>query len=217
MTDNYSLDAQSRTVTGKKVGQLRRDGMVPAVIYGASKASTPIQIAEKPLTMMLMKAGGTHLIDINVDGSPQTVIAREVQRDILRGKILHVDFLAVDADKTIETEVPVHFINESPAVETKQGIIVAGTNTVRIEALPRYLIDIIEVDLSSLARVGDAIFVRDLVLNENVRAVSDPDELVVRVAATAAAISDEAAEQEMEGVSAEPEVIARGKQEEEDF
>jgi large subunit ribosomal protein L25 len=217
VTDNYSLDAQSRTVTGKKVGQLRRDGMVPAVIYGASKASTPIQIAEKPLTMMLMKAGGTHLIDINVDGSPQTVIAREVQRDILRGKILHVDFLAVDADKTIETEVPVHFINESPAVETKQGIIVAGTNTVRIEALPRYLIDIIEVDLSSLARVGDAIFVRDLVLNENVRAVSDPDELVVRVAATAAAISDEAAEQEMEGVSAEPEVIARGKQEEEDF
>lgn len=217
MTDNYSLDAQARSVTGKKVSQLRRDGMVPAVIYGASKSSTPIQIAEKPLTMLLLKAGGTHLIDISVDGSLQTVIAREVQRDILRGNILHVDFLAVDADKTIETEVPVHFINESPAVETKLGIIVAGTNTVRIEALPRYLIDIIEVDLSKLARVGDAIFVRDLILNENVRAVSDPDELIVRVAATAAAISDEAAEQDTEGTSAEPEVIARGKQDEEDF
>ncbi|PJF28067.1 MAG: 50S ribosomal protein L25 [Phototrophicales bacterium] len=216
VTDNYSLDAQVRSVTGKKVGQLRRVGMVPAVIYGAGKASTPIQIAEKALTTTLLKAGGTHLIDINLDGSSQTVIAREVQRDILRGTILHVDFLAVDADKPIETEVPVHFINESPAVETKQGIIVAGTNTVRIEALPRYLIDVIEVDLSGLTRVGDAIFVRDLVLNENVRAVSDPDELVVRVAATAAAISDEAA-QEIEGVSAEPEVIARGKQEEEDF
>lgn len=216
MTDNYSLEAQARSVTGKKVSRLRHDGMVPAVIYGASKASTPIQIPEKALTLTLLKAGGTHLIDISVDGSLQTVIAREVQRDILRGNILHVDFLAVDADKTIETEVPVHFLNESPAVETKLGIIVAGTNTVRVEALPRYLIDVIEVDLSKLTRVGDAIFVRDLVLNENVRAVSDPDELIVRVAATAAAISDEAAEGE-ERVTAEPEVIARGKQDEEDF
>jgi large subunit ribosomal protein L25 len=215
VTDNYSLDAQARSVTGKKVGRLRRNGLIPAVIYGAGKPSTPIQIAEKALTMTLLKAGGTHLIDIHLDGVSQTVIAREVQRDILRGTILHVDFLAVDADKPIETEVPVHFINESPAVESKQGIIVAGTNTVRIAALPRYLIDVIEVDLSKLSRVGDAIFVRDLVLNENVRAVSDPDELIVRVAATAAAISDEAAEEQI--VSAEPEVIARGKQEEEDF
>ncbi len=217
MAENYSLEAQPRSLTGKKVAQLRRSGMIPAVIYGANKPSTPIQIAEKALTMTLLKAGGTHLIDIKLNGSAQTVIAREVQRDVLRGTILHVDFLAVDADKPIETEVPVHFVNESPAVETKQGIIVAGTNTVRIEALPRYLIDVIEVDLSRLTRVGDAIFVRDLVLNDKVRAVSDPDELVVRVAATAAAISDEAAEQTLESVSAEPEVIARGKQEEEDF
>jgi large subunit ribosomal protein L25 len=215
VTESYSLDAQPRSVIGKKVGRLRRNGLIPAVIYGAGRAPTPIQVAEKPLTMTLMKAGGTHLIDINLNGSRQTVIAREVQRDILRGTILHVDFLAVDADKPIETEVPVHFVNESPAVESKQGIIVAGTSTVRIAALPRYLIDVIEVDLSKLARVGDAIFVRDLVLNENVRAVSDPDELIVRVAATGAEAVEEAAEGE--AVSAEPEVIARGKQEEEDF
>lgn len=216
MADIYTLDAQMRSVTGKKVGQLRRAGLVPAVIYGAKRPPVHVQIPERSLTMTLLKAGGTHLIEMNIDGNSQTVIAREVQRHVLRGSILHVDFLAVEANKTIETEVPVHFINESPAVATKQGIVVSGTNTIRISALPRDLIDVIEVDLAILKRPGDAIHVRDLKLGAGLQIVSDPDEVVVRVAGTAGAVSEEAA---VEGtpVSAEPEVIARGKQEEEDF
>lgn len=216
MAENYTLDAQARTVTGKKVSQLRRQGLVPAVIYGANRPAISIQIPHRALQLTLLKAGGTHLIEMNVDGKPQTVIAREVQRHILRGDILHVDFLAIDASKPIETEVPVHFFNESPAVQLKQGVLVTGMNTIRIEALPADLVFSIEVDLASLKRAGDSIHVRDLKLGDKLRVVGDLDEVIVRVAQTAAAESD--ADAALETVtSAEPEVISKGKQEEEDF
>jgi large subunit ribosomal protein L25 len=215
VAETYTLDAQLRTITGKKVSQLRGQGLVPAVIYGAKFEPVHVQIPHRALQLTLLKAGGTHLINMNVGDSVQTVITREVQRHVLRGDIMHVDFLAVDATTLIETEVPVHFINESPAVQTKQGILVTGMNTVRVEALPADLIYTVEIDLSKLMRPGDAIHVRDLSLGAKIRIVSDPDEVVVRVAVTAAAESEEA--ESAEAVSAEPEVIARGKQEEEDF
>ena len=101
MAETYTLDAQPRAVTGKKVSQVRQQGLVPAVIYGSGRPSIHVQIPQRALQLTLLKAGGTHLIEINVDGKAQTVIAREVQRHVLRGDILHVDFLAIDVNKVI--------------------------------------------------------------------------------------------------------------------
>ncbi|MBZ0289687.1 MAG: 50S ribosomal protein L25, partial [Anaerolineae bacterium] len=96
MAENYVLEAQPRTVVGKKVGALRRSGMVPVIVYGPQTEPINLQIEYRPLQIALMKAGGTNLIDIRYDGGSQVVLAREVQRDVLRGDIMHVDFFAVD-------------------------------------------------------------------------------------------------------------------------
>lgn len=211
MAEKYTLDAQTRTVFGKKCGALRRQGLIPGVVYGPKIEPLHIQVPLRPLQVTLMKAGGTHLISLTIDGKTQPVLAREVQRDVIRGDILHVDFMAVDMQSKIRATIPVHFVNESPAIAQRLGIQVNGANSIEIEALPADLPDHIEVDLAKLAEVGDSIHVRDLDLGAKISIVSEPDEMLVRVAALAEEETETLAE---EGVSAEPEVIGRGKKEE---
>ena len=215
VAETYTLNAQTRTVTGKKVGQLRRDGLVPAIIYGKSTEPVAIQIPYRALQLTLMKAGGTHLIDIDVDGTAYNVLARDVQRHVIRGDIMHVDFMAVDASTLISAEVPIHFINEAPGVRAGIGILLHAINKLTIEALPADLVSSIEVDLSSLKDVGDTTLVGDIVTGEKIKLMDDPEEMVVRLVPTPAAVSE--AEEEAEAAAAsEPELVARGKRDEED-
>ena len=213
---DYVIEAQPRAVVGKKVGQLRSQGIVPIVVYGPRIETLSLQVPYRPLEVALMKAGGTNLIDITADGKTHTVLAREVQRDVLRGKILHVDFFAVDMSAKIRIDVFIHLTGESPAVTTNTGILVQGTTNLTIETLPSHLIQQIDVDISSLAAIGDAIHARDLNLGEGITIVNDPDELIVRISQTSAARSEEEeAAEAAEATTAEPEVIGRGKKEEE--
>lgn len=213
MAETYTLDAQKRTLIGKQVGQLRRAGIVPAVVYGARIAPIHVQIDARQLTATLLKAGGTHLITMNIEGKPQQVIARDVQRDIIRGDILHVDFLAVDASTKVRTEVPLAFVGEAPAVQMGLGILLHGLSTLEIEALPADLVERVEVDLSPLKSLNDSIHVRDLKLGDKLTVLTDPDAMIVRVTVTSAAASEAAVE--LEERSAEPEVIEKGKKQEE--
>lgn len=214
MAETYTLEAQPRTLIGKKVGQLRRAGIIPVVVYGAKVEPMHLQINERILTSTLYKAGGTHIINLNVDGKSQQVIARDVQRDVLRGTILHVDFLAIDATTRISAEIPVHFTGEAPAVSTGQGILMSGITSVTIEALPSDLIDRIDVDLSPLKDVNASIHVRDLNLGDKITILTDEDAMIVRVITTAAQEAAAAAEEDTEVSSAEPEVIEKGKKDE---
>ena len=214
MAESYSLDAQTRAVTGKKVGQLRVQGLVPAVIYGAKFNPVAVQIPYRPLEIALAHAGGTHLININFDGNTQSVITREVQRDILRGTITHVDFLAVDATTRITADIAIQLVGESPAAETRIGELVFQTTTLSIEAVPADLIDAVEVDISGLKAIGDSIHVRDLNINPNITVLNDPDELVARINPIRELVEEEVVEGE--GAAAEPEVITKGKADEED-
>jgi large subunit ribosomal protein L25 len=147
---DYTLEAQARTVVGKQVGQLRAQGLVPVIVYGPRIQPLNLQIPYRVLELTLAKAGGTNLIDITVDGKTQTVLAREVQRDFLRGTIMHVDFFAVDESATIRTDIFVHLVGTSPAVTAGLGILLNGTSTITIETLPSKLINQVEVDLSKL-------------------------------------------------------------------
>ncbi|MBK8032681.1 MAG: 50S ribosomal protein L25 [Chloroflexi bacterium] len=214
MADNYTIDAQARSITGKKVSQLRNQGLVPAVVYGEAVQPVHVQIPYRALEVALMKAGGTHLITLSVEGQAHTVITRDVQRDILKGKITHVDFLAVSATTKLKTEVPVHFTGEAPAVALRVGVLNTVTPYVEVEALPADLIDHIDVDLSSLKMVGDAIHVRDLKLGDKVVAVTDEDTVIVAVGIIGAGAAEEPVEGEV--TSAEPEVIQKGKIEEDE-
>jgi large subunit ribosomal protein L25 len=213
VAETYTLDAQKRTLIGKQVGQLRRAGIIPAVVYGARTAPIHVQIDARQLKATLLKAGGTHLITMNIEGRSQQVIARDVQRDVIRGDILHVDFLAVDASTKVRTEVPIAFVGEAPAVQMGMGILLQGLSTLEIEALPADLVERIEVDLSPLKSLNDSIHVRDLKLGDKLTVVTDPDAMIVRVTVTSAAVSEAAAE--LEERSAEPEVIEKGKKQEE--
>ena len=215
MAETFSLDAQSRAVTGKKVGQLRVQGLVPAVIYGARFEPVSVQVPYRPLEIALRNAGGTHLININYDGKSQSVITREVQRDILRGTILHVDFLAVDASTRITADVQIHLVGDSPAVDQRVGVLLQQLTTLSIEAVSADLIDLVEVDISGLAAIGDAIHVRDLNINPNITVINEPDELVARINPLRE-VTEESIAAEGEVAPAEPEVIAKGNIEEEE-
>lgn len=214
MADTFNLEAQSRTLTGKKVGQLRRQGLVPVVVYGTKMAQpVSLQINQRALTATLMKAGGTHLIELNVDGTAHTVLARDVQRDVIRGEIIHVDFQAVDLNQKITATVQVHLTGESPAAETRIGVLSQVVNALTVEALPSNLIDSVPVDISSLKEVGDAIHVRDIDLGSKVAILNDADDLIVHITAIVAPVEEETSE---ETTSAEPEVIRREREEDEE-
>ncbi len=212
---DITLEAQPRTLVGKKVSQLRAQGIVPIIVYGPRTEPLTLQVPYRPLEVALMKAGGTHLIDLKVDDKTITVLAREVQRNVLRGDILHADFFAVDESEAISADVHIHLEGSSPAVDMGLGMLLTGTNTITIETLPSKLLDVIPVDVSVLKAPGDAIYVRDLDLGPEIKILNDPDEMIVRVAQTSAARAEEEAEEET-GALAEPEVIQRGKVEEDE-
>jgi large subunit ribosomal protein L25 len=213
VAENYTLEAQARTITGKKVSQLRRSGLVPAVVYGSKIDAFNIQIPYRELQSTLLKAGGTNLISVVVDGNSTPVLAREVQRSVLRGEIMHVDFLAVDMTQTIRAEIPVHVVGEAPAVRNGLGVLVQLANTLVIEALPADLINRVDVDVTKLKNVNDAIHVSDLDLGDKVTIIGEDDEMLVRIVMEAEEVEEE---EEEELTGAEPEVIAKGKEDEED-
>jgi len=208
VADTYTLDAQSRTVTGKKVGQLRVQGLVPAVIYGAKIQPIHLQVPYRALELTLRKAGGTNLIDVNIDGSVQTVLARSVQRDVIRGSILHVDFLAIDKSVKIATDIPVHLVGESPAVNNRQGVLQHDLMVLHVEALPGDLIDQVTIDISNLKLYGDHITVADLKLPSGVTALVEPSAVIVRIVG-AKIVSEDGLD--AAPVVAEVEVISKGK------
>jgi large subunit ribosomal protein L25 len=152
-----------------------------------------------------------------VDGDTHQVLVREIQRDVIRGDLKHIDFLKVAMDVVIKTEVPIELIGEAPAVSEQGGLLVAGLSEIEVEALPSDLPDRITVDVSVLLEIDDAITVADLMIGERVEVLSEPDEIIAHVIYQAEEVIEE--EEEVEEViplDMEPEVIEKGKREEED-
>jgi large subunit ribosomal protein L25 len=208
------LNAKPRNVIGKAVKALRRQGWIPAVLYGRHISPLPIQVEGRELQRVLSQArGGARLITLQVDGETHLALIREVQREPIRREILHVDFQAIEMTEKIRVEVPVIFKGASPAVERGEGVLVHGLTHVEIECLPKDLIEAITVDLSVLDRVDAAIYVRDLQAPPGVTIVSDPDELIALVTAPAAEAIEEAP---LPAEAPEVEVIGRGKKVEEE-
>ncbi|HBD02554.1 MAG: 50S ribosomal protein L25/general stress protein Ctc, large subunit ribosomal protein L25 [Microgenomates group bacterium GW2011_GWC1_46_16] len=160
---NYALTAQKRTATGRKVKALRRDGIIPANIFGKKITSQSIQVAAKPLVETLKKAGETALINLTVEGdkAAHPVLISGYSQNPVTNALLHVDFHEVDLTVKTTAMVPLKAIGEAPAIAAG-NILVMLKNEVEVEALPADLPDIIEVDVTSLAEVGAHILAKDL-------------------------------------------------------
>jgi large subunit ribosomal protein L25 len=226
MTDQIVLEAKKRTITGKKVNRLRRQGFLPGIIYGKVGKEQldpiPIQLDLHEVSKTINTLTGSSLITVDVDGEEYPVILREVQKDIIYGTLRHVDFMAVSLTEKLQTAVPIELIGQAPAEITMAAVVVTGISELEIECLPQDLPDRIEVDATILEDIDSVIYVRDLEIPENIEVLSDPDELVAGV--TYVTIEEEEEEEEEEAELAElleedvePEVIEKGKKEEEEF
>jgi large subunit ribosomal protein L25 len=207
------IQATRRTVTGKKVGALRRAGKLPGVLYGHQTESTPILMELRDASRVLAHASSSQLITVNLDGKEFATLVREKQRDFIKGTLLHVDFQVVSLTEKIRTTVGIELSGTSPAVKDYNGVVVQELDEVEVEALPQDLPEKIVVDISGLTKIGDSVFVRDLNIPSGIEILNEPDEVVVIVTGAAPEISEE----EMAEEIAEPEVIERGKKEEEEI
>ena len=204
----FQLAAELRQARGRKNRQLRRDGFVPGVVYGPSTDPLSVQFPYRAVEVTLINAGGTNLIDIVVNGDTYPSLAREVQRDVVRGDILHVDFLAVDQSQRIGVEVPIVMEGTSPVVAAREGILITGRSSLTLEVFPSDIRDRIVIDLSTLTEMGSEVLVRDLTFGENVAVHNDPNEMLAKIVQPAAARADADLEEDAEDVE-----VADGEEE----
>jgi large subunit ribosomal protein L25 len=199
--ERVELPADSRDVRGKKVKQLRAQGLIPAVLYGPDTAPQAIQTEERPLVTALRQAGSTSLIDLTVDGEPEAyvVLARHVQRNPLTGRLLHADFYQVRLTEKVRTSPRLEFVGESPAVKEGTGVMIFAMTEVEVECLPTDLVNSIEVDLSVLEDLGDSIQVGDLPIPSGVTILADDGQVVVNLVAPRAALAEALEEELAEG------------------
>lgn len=210
--EQIELKVEKRTLVGKKVKSLRREGVIPAVLYGPKTEPIPIQCDGRELQHVLARAGGTNLIAVRIGdaGKPKMALARQVQRDAITDRLYHVDFYQVVMTEKVTAEVNIIFIGEPPAVQQKDFMLLQGADSVEIECLPGDLIHSIEVDLSNL-EIDDAIYVKDLQVPDNVTILTDGDELVAKVQHLYIPEEEEEVEEWIEEAPEEVEVIAKGR------
>jgi large subunit ribosomal protein L25 len=177
------LLVEQRQVTGKKVAQLRRAGILPANVFGKGIESQAIQLETEVLEHTLKAAVANEVIDLKVGkGEARPVVIYKIQRNPLNGSFLHADFYQVQLREKMRADVPLQFIGESEAVSTYNGVLLTTLDTVQVEALPLDLPSHIEVDISSITELEGAIHVGALRVPGNVTILTDPEIMVVKVA-----------------------------------
>lgn len=185
----FSFPAQLRTVTGKQVRRLRREGMIPGIVYGpVVEGTVPVMVDRRTFMKFYQAHGHSTLIDLEWDGGAESVFIREVQVDPLRRDPLHVDFFAPNLRRVIRAMVPLVMHN---ATSSSQAIFTEIRTDVEVEALPDRIPAQLDVDVSGLENVGDSLHVRDLTVPAGVELVTDGDDLIAQMAPTALPEADE--------------------------
>lgn len=213
MSKKVVLNATKRTVTGKQVSQLRRQGQLPGVIYGAHMEPINISLEAHSAGLTIPTLTSSSIVTLSVEGKEYQALVREKQRNYIKGTLLHVDFLAVSATETIRAYVAISQHGVAPAVKDYNAVLVTNLNEVEVEALPKDLPERFDVDLSSIKEVGDAIYLKDLTLPAGVTMLHDLEDAIV--VATGAA-KEEVEPVEGEVSETEPELVERKKKEEVD-
>ncbi|MEK7615484.1 MAG: 50S ribosomal protein L25 [Patescibacteria group bacterium] len=180
--EEFILNAKARTLVGRKNRELRDDGQVPAVVYGAGTAPTSISIDRNEFIKIYRRAGESTVLSLKINektGLP--VLIQEFQKDPIKNTISHVDFRCIDMNKEIEATVDIVFVNEAPAVKALGGTLVVSREYVNIRCLPTKLVRNIQVDLSTLVTFEDSIRVENLVVPEGIVIEDEPRLSIVSV------------------------------------
>lgn len=176
MGDKLTLKLDAREVQGKKVKQLRRDGIVPAVVYGPGMEPVVVQVDQVVMSKLYTAAGKHTPIHLTIGDKKRIAMIKDVETDHVKRRINHVSFHAVRQNKPIEAEVPIRLMGEGESEAEKSGLIVLQTlDSILIKALPLELPDALEVSILELKEPGDRVLVSDLVIPEGVEIVDNDD------------------------------------------
>lgn len=176
------LSASPRQVNGKAVKLLRRDGMLPAVVYGPDVESQSIQLDAHEFDLMRRRAGRNSLVDLTLDGgSPRPVMLHQIQEHPLTRRTLHVDFLAVNMREERTIDVPIAIVGESEAVEKLGGVLLHLRDALQVRALPDDLPSSLELDVTPLDTFEAVLHASDVRIPAGVALITDPSEPVARV------------------------------------
>ncbi len=211
------LKTEVRKSAGKKIAKgLRTKGLVPAVVYKGGKEALKLQIDERAFNEILhTKAGGNVIITLKMHDAAKekdrTVIIKEIQRGPIKGEVLHVDFYEISLTETLKVNVPVVPHGEAAGVKKDGGTLEHVMWEVQVECLPTAIPEKIEVDVSNL-NIGDAIYVKNIVVPEGVKILNDPELIIMIVKPPHV----EAPKEEVVAETAEPELIREKKEKEEE-
>jgi len=178
---NPQLSAAVRTITGKKVKQLRKQGIIPATIYGQEMTPMSVQFVEKEINSVFDHVGESGLVDLMLEGKKLPILFRNPQYHPVMGTLTHIDCFKVNLKEKINAFVPIEFIGESAAVKAGK-VLVEVVNEVEVEALPTDLPEKIEVDLAALETIDSEVTIADLIVDRTkVEIKNDPEQVVIKV------------------------------------
>ncbi len=184
MEKDVKLKTQIRDCKKEKNILLRKNGFIPACVYGSEFKNLEVKLKLSDFEKIFDLVGEFALIDLEVDKhSPIKVIVKDIQRDVVSGKVIHVDFYKVDMNKKVTTEIPLMFIGEAKAVKELGGVLIKNLDSLEIECFPSDLVEYIEVDLSSLNTFDDHVQVKNLNLPSGLKALEDENVVIVSVSA----------------------------------
>ena len=194
----FQLKAEKRERVGTQLAALREEGKIPAEIYGEGiDENIHLFINEKEFLGVFKEAGESSIVEVDFEERKIPVIIHDLQKDQLGDKFLHIDLYAVDMNKEITAEIPLHFIGESPLARAGSAVLVKSLNEIEVETLPTHLPQHIDIDVSVLIELNDTIHVKDLSLPKEVTILTDPETVIVS--------ATEIQEEEPEEVEAPPE------------
>jgi large subunit ribosomal protein L25 len=186
--DKIKISVKQRET--KKPGQLRRDGLVPATLYGPGQASESVQVDAKEFSR-LPAAAYSHMIELDFGAKvPVNAVIRSVQRKSTSNNVLHIEFYRVRLDRKLTMTVPLKFVGISPAV-TEGGQLSENFQEVEVECFPGDIPDFIEVDLTMITEIEGSIHMEDLKISDKIKLLNPPDEIVAKVV-TPRAVAEEA-------------------------
>ena len=211
------LNVSPRPVLGKKVKRLRREGIIPANVYGRALDSVAIQVARDDLVRVIRTAGRNEIIYLRLDGEePRPTFVRQIQRNPVTDAILHVDFYQISLAENVRIEVPLALVGTAPAEQTHGGTLLHSLDSITVEGLPTDIPSAIEVEVSGLEEIDAAIHVGELSVPDQVTVLSDPELVVAKIAPphVEKEVEEEVVEEEEAAeVPAEEEPAAEGGEE----
>jgi large subunit ribosomal protein L25 len=181
MAEQLTVTAQPRVILGKAVRRLRREGTIPANIYGRGRTSRAVQLEGPELKRLLAANAGSRVIQLRVNGAQEAAMVRHITHEPRSGRVLHIDFMHVVMTEKLRAPVPMRLVGEAPAVRTLGGTLLHMRDALEVECLPRDLPEALELDISPLDSFDATLHAREVPLPAGVTLLDPPDEPVVKV------------------------------------